>query len=87
MLLMVANGVTSVRNLWGNTGKKLRFGMPDQLAMRQQIENGELFGPTIYTSGPVMEGKPASHPLMEVFDTPEAARESESPGKQARDMI
>ncbi len=76
MLLMVANGVTSVRNLWGNTNKKLLFGMPDQLALRRQIQAGELFGPTIYAAGPVMEGSPASHPLMEVFVSPESARES-----------
>jgi imidazolonepropionase-like amidohydrolase len=76
MLFMVTNGVTSVRNLWGNTGKKRLFGMPDQLALRQQIEAGTLLGPTIYTTGPVMEGSPASHPLMEVFLTPEEARES-----------
>jgi imidazolonepropionase-like amidohydrolase len=76
MLFMVTNGVTSVRNLWGNTGKKSLFGMPDQLALRKQIQAGELIGSTIYTAGPVMEGTPASHPLMEVYMTPEAARES-----------
>jgi len=76
LLLLVANGVTSVRNTWGNTGKMLRFGFPDQLVLRNQIEQGALFGPTIYTAGPVMEGSPAFHPLAEVFDTPEAASES-----------
>jgi len=76
MLLWVANGITSVRNMWGNTGKALQFGFPDQLALRNQIEQGALFGPTIYTAGPVMEGSPSFHPLAEVFDTPEAARES-----------
>ena len=76
MLLFVANGVTSVRNMWGNTGKMLRFGFPDQLALREEIEQGELFGPTIYTAGPTMEGSPAFHPLAEVFDTLEAASES-----------
>lgn len=76
MLLFVANGVTSVRNMWGNTGKMLRFGFPDQLALREQIEQGELFGPTIYTAGPTMEGSPAFHPLAEVFDTPDIASES-----------
>jgi hypothetical protein len=49
LLLLVANGVTSVRNLWGNTGKKLIFGLPDQLELKRQIEAGTLFGPTIYT--------------------------------------
>ena len=76
LLLLVANGVTGVRNTWGNTGKMLRFGFPDQLVLRNQIEQGALFGPTIYTAGPVMEGSPSFHPLAEVFDTPEAARES-----------
>ncbi|NOH03376.1 MAG: amidohydrolase family protein [Chloroflexi bacterium] len=76
MLLLIANGVTSVRNMWGNTGKMLRFGFPNQLALREQIEQGALFGPTIYTAGPVMEGSPSFHPIAEVSDTPEAARES-----------
>jgi imidazolonepropionase-like amidohydrolase len=76
ILFMVANGVTSVRNLWGNTNKKLLFGMPDQIALRVQIQAGELIGPTIYTAGPVMEGSPASHPMMEVFESPDSARES-----------
>jgi imidazolonepropionase-like amidohydrolase len=75
-ILFIANGVTSVRNMWGNTGKMLRFGFPDQLVMRRQIEQGALFGPTIYTAGPVMEGSPAFHPMAEVFDTPEAGKES-----------
>jgi imidazolonepropionase-like amidohydrolase len=76
MLLLVANGVTSVRNMWGNTDKKLLFGMPDQLELRRGIEDGRIFGPTIYTSGPVMEGPPANHPLMTLFEKPETARKS-----------
>ena len=76
LLLLVANGVTSVRNTWGNTDKMLRLGFPDQLALRNQIEQGVLFGPTIYTAGPVMDGSPSFHLLAEVFDTPEGARES-----------
>ena len=76
LLLFVANGVTTVRNMWGNTGKKLAIGLPDQLELRRLIAQGELLGPMIYTAGPVMEGSPAFHPLAEVFDSPEAARES-----------
>ena len=76
MLLLVANGVTGVRNMWGNTGKMLRIGMPNQLKLREQIQNGELLGPTIYTAGPAMEGQPAFHPLAEVFPTPEDASQS-----------
>lgn len=76
MLLLAANGVTSVRNMWGNTGKMLRIGMPDQLKLREQIQEGELLGPTIYTAGPAMEGQPSFHPLAEVFPTPEGASQS-----------
>jgi len=76
LLLLVANGVTSVRNMWGNTGRMLMTGFPDQLALRDQIERGALFGPTIYTAGPVMEGSPAFHPLAEVFDSPQGAAEA-----------
>ncbi len=76
LLLFVANGVTSVRNMWGNTGKKLQVGLPDQLVLQQQISAGELLGPTIYTTGPVMEGEPAFHPLAEIFPSPEAAAQS-----------
>ena len=73
MLLWVANGVTSVRNMWGNTDKKLLLGMPDQLELRRQIEQGRLFGPTIYTAGPVMEGEPSFHPIAEVYPSPQEA--------------
>jgi imidazolonepropionase-like amidohydrolase len=76
MLLQVANGVTSVRNMWGNTDKKLLFRMPDQLVLRREIEAGRLLGPTIYTTGPVMEGSPANHPLQNVYTEPRVASES-----------
>ncbi len=76
MLLLVANGVTSVRNMWGNTDKKLRLGMSDQLELRRQIEQGRLLGPTIYTAGPVMEGEPSFHPLAEVFASTQEAEQS-----------
>ena len=76
MLLMIANGVTSARNMWGNTDKALQLGLPDQLALRNQIEQGVLFGPTIYTAGPVMEGPPVFHPLASAIESPEVASES-----------
>ena len=49
LLLFAANGVTTVRNMWGMTGASLAFGFPDQLALREAIRAGELFGPAIYT--------------------------------------
>jgi imidazolonepropionase-like amidohydrolase len=74
LLLFVANGVTTVRNMWGMTGASLAFGFPDQLALREAIRKGDLFGPTIYTTGPVMEGQPKNHPLMQAFITPAEAQ-------------
>ncbi|CAG0946538.1 D-hydantoinase/dihydropyrimidinase [Anaerolineae bacterium] len=76
LILLAANGVTTVRNMWGNTDVMLRLGMPDQLQLREQIKQGKLFGPTIYTTGPVMEGDPSNHPLMSVFRTPQEAEQS-----------
>lgn len=76
LLLSVANGVTSVRNLWGGEGAVRWMGFPDHLQMRAEIENGALLGPALVTSGPIMEGPPARMPLMSVFSNPAAAAES-----------
>jgi imidazolonepropionase-like amidohydrolase len=76
LILLAANGVTTVRNMWGNTDVMLRLGLPDQLELREQIKQGKLFGPTIYTTGPVMEGNPSNHPLMTIFKTPQEAEQS-----------
>jgi len=67
LLLFAAHGVTSVRNMWGGMNGT------DHLSWRAKIEAGEMFGPTIYTSGPVMEGPPKTMPLMDVYADPESA--------------
>ena len=68
LLLFAAHGVTSVRNMWGgmNWSPIIWGGAP-------RIEAGEMFGPTIYTSGPIMEGPPKTMPLMDVYADPESA--------------
>jgi imidazolonepropionase-like amidohydrolase len=76
LLLFLANGVTSVRDMWGTTGTQLWMGFPDQLDLRARISRGELLGPTIYASGPIMEGDPPTMPLMPVIRTPQEARAS-----------
>jgi imidazolonepropionase-like amidohydrolase len=76
LLLFVANGVTTVRNMWGKTDAMLALGFPEQLALRKAILTGDLFGPTIYTTGLVMEGEPKTHPLMTSFTSAAQARES-----------
>jgi len=65
LYLFVANGVTTVRNM---------FGAPLHLEWRARIERGELVGPRIYTSGPIIDGKPAVWPgSTELVDPDQAA--------------
>lgn len=45
LLLFVANGVTTVRDMWGTTGMQLRLGYPDQLALREQDRSGATVRP------------------------------------------
>ena len=54
--LFIANGVTTVLNL---------YGAPAHLELRGKIEQGELFGPTIYTSGPFISDAPTWTPTPE----------------------
>ncbi len=46
---MIANGVTGGRIMWGR---------PEHLAWRARIELGELVGPRLLISGPIIEGHP-----------------------------
>lgn len=54
--LYVANGVTTILNLYGS---------PHHLQMRAKIRSGELFGPEFYTSGPFISDAPANTPTPE----------------------
>lgn len=51
--LFVANGVTTVRNL---------FGSPQTLQWRAEIAAGERLGPTLITAGPIVDGDPPFWP-------------------------
>jgi imidazolonepropionase-like amidohydrolase len=51
--LYVANGVTTVLNLYGT---------PHHLELRAKIRNGELFGPELFTSGPFISNAPTYTP-------------------------
>ena len=51
--LFVANGVTSVLNL---------FGAANHLKLREQVARGEILGPAIYTSGGFISNAPVSTP-------------------------
>ncbi len=47
LLLFIANGVTTVRNMWG---------APEILDTRNKIKNRELIGPDIYTAESLLDG-------------------------------
>lgn len=76
LFLFIAHGVTTVQNMWGTTGLLRWFGFPDQLNLRDKINKGELFGPRIYTAGPVLEGKPRTQPFMSEITTAGKARKA-----------
>lgn len=75
LLLFLAYGVTTVRNMWGNTGFKLMLNLPNQLELREQINRGDLLGPSIYTTGPILEGVPRTTPMMMSLRNAKEARE------------
>ena len=64
--LFIANGVTTIRNMWGSSR---------QLAWRKRIAKGSLLGPTIYTAGPLIDGKPPIWNSSKVVETREQAEE------------
>ncbi len=65
LILFLANGVTTIRNMWGDVGV---------LQWREQVENNELFGPTIYSSSPIIDGNPPIWPGSTVITTTDDAR-------------
>jgi hypothetical protein len=66
-LLYLANGVTSVRNMWG---------FPTHLEAIDQVERGDLLAPTICTVGPLMDGSPAYWVGSTVVNSAAEAEES-----------
>ncbi len=72
LILFLVHGVTTVQNMWGYESLILKFmGFPSQLKLRGNIAQGNMLGPTIYTSGPILEGKPLTHPFMKKIIAPE----------------
>jgi imidazolonepropionase-like amidohydrolase len=66
LLLFLANGVTTIRNMWGTSR---------QLVWRNKIAKGQLLGPTIYTAGPLLDGKPPIWNGSKVIETTEEAEQ------------
>ena len=64
LLLLVVFGVTTTRNLEG---------MPRHVRWRDRVAAGELLGPTIFTTGPIVEGRPVRcNGMQSVVDRDEA---------------
>jgi len=61
--LYLVNGITSVQNMWGNSG-----------LLNTRRFNNKRFGPRIFTTGPIMDGPIPIWPGSKVLETPEVAR-------------
>jgi imidazolonepropionase-like amidohydrolase len=73
-LLFVANGITTVRNMWGN---------PAIDAFAKETDSGRVLGPHIYSTGPVTDGNPPRWEGGRVVETREQAEEAVRSDKQA----
>ena len=53
LVVMIAHGVTHVRNMWGS---------PEIRALRDEVHRGAHLGPVIHTAGPLVDGSPPVWP-------------------------
>lgn len=63
--LLLANGVTTIRNM---------FGGPTHLRWKARIAAGELASPSLYTAGPIIDGNPPIWPGAVVENAAQARR-------------
>jgi len=66
MMLLLINGVTSVRDMCGQ---------PEKLQLREKIKKNEILAPNLYQSGPIINGAKDNFGLFTFASTPEQARE------------
>lgn len=66
LLLFLANGVTTIRNMWGSRR---------HLLWRKRIVRGEMLGPTIFTAGPLIDGSPPIWNSSKVIVTQQEAKQ------------
>ena len=72
-LMFVANGVTTVRNMWGSETID---------ALAKEIDSGSLIGPHIYSTGPITDGNPPVWESSRTVETPAQAEEAVRSDKQ-----
>jgi imidazolonepropionase-like amidohydrolase len=73
-LIYVANGVTTVRNMWGH---------PAITAFGIEVDSGRALGPHIYSTGPVTDGNPPLWQGARIVETQEQAEGAVRSDKQA----
>ena len=74
LTLFVANGVTTIRNMWGTEY---------HLKLREEIKEGKHIAPTLFTAGPIIDGNPPAWRSSIVVETPEQARQVVADNKTA----
>jgi len=74
LTLFIANGVTAIRNMWGRDY---------HLRLREKIKKGKVVGPTIYTTGPIIDGYPPYWPGSTAVETREQAAQVVAEHKNA----
>ena len=67
LIFFIVNGITGVRDAGGDLTNEI-------LTWKEQIENGSLVGPRIFTSGPKIDGKNASWEGSLEVETPEEVK-------------
>jgi imidazolonepropionase-like amidohydrolase len=78
LTLFIANGVTTIRNMSGGERH-----LNHLFRLREQIKKGKLIGPTIYTTGPVIDGNPPTGRRSAAVETPEQAAQVVAEHKKA----
>ena len=73
-LLYVANGLTTVRNMWGD---------PVIDALAKEIDSGSVLGPHIYSVGPLTDGNPPIWQGSRIVETRDQAEAAVRSDKQA----
>jgi imidazolonepropionase-like amidohydrolase len=71
--MFMANGVTTVRNMWGSETID---------ALASQINSGGLIGPRIYSTGPITDGNAPVWESSRIVETPAQAEEAVRSDKQ-----
>ena len=88
LILFLAQGVTTVQNMWGYTGFLRLLGFPNALSLKEKVNQRKLLGPWIITSGPVLEGIEKTHPFMfRIRTAKQGAREVVKQKKKGYDFI